>query len=153
MTQSSFTVLREIGSLFLDENEEIRFTIDVYRGFRYVSIRRYVQTDGFAGPTRDGVTLTPEIVRVLEPKIALLPDTPTQLTDHELGKFAKRAGICVVVAIGRWQGQRGLLLRQWQAQGGWTQKGIILPLEKIAEIKALFRTTREAIEEHPVDDF
>ena len=151
--ESSFTVLREIGAIVLGENEEIRFSIDVYRGFRYVSIRRYVRVDGFAGPTRDGLTLTPEIVRVLEPKVAALPDDPKTLENVQLGKFAKRPGICVVAGVGSFKGARGLALRQWQDEIGWTKKGIWLPLEKLKEIKELFRLTREALDEQPVDDF
>ena len=153
MGESSFTVLREIGALALQANEEIRFSIDVYRGYRYVAIRLYVQTDGFSGPTRDGLTLTPEILRVLEPKITALADDPAQIADVSLGKFAKRAGICVVVGIGSFKGQRGVILRQWEEEKGWTKKGIWLPLDKIKEIKVLFRKTREVLDEHPVDDF
>lgn len=153
MGESSFTVLREIGIMPLEQDEEIRFSIDVYRGFRYVSVRRYVQTDGFSGPTRDGLTLTPEIIRVLEPKLALLPDEPKAIPNGPLGKYAKRPGICVVVEVGLFKGRRGLALRQWQADTGLTKKGIWLPLDKIKEIKDLFRATREALDEQPADDF
>ena len=153
MGESSFTVLREIGSLILAENEEIRFSIDVYRGFRYVSIRRYLRTDGFAGPTRDGLTLTPEIVRLLEPKLINLPDDPKKIENIQLGKFAKRQGTCVVVGIGTLKGVRGLVLRQWQDDIGWTKKGIWLPLDKIVEIKNLFKQAREILDEQPPDDF
>ena len=154
MGESSFAILREIGILPLEDNEEIRFTIDVYRGYRYVSIRRYVQTDGFSGPTRDGLTLTPGIIRMLEPKVAQLPDDPKEVAGGlQLGKFAKRPGICVVVAVGPFKGQPGLILRQWQEDCGWTKKGIWLPFKKIKEIKELFRKTKEVLEEQPLDDF
>lgn len=151
--ESSFTLLRDVGSIQLGENEEIRFSIDAYRGFRYVSIRRYLQTDGFTGPTRDGLTLTPEIVNLLEPRIVALPESVTQGEDVQLGRFAKRPGICIVVAVGTVKGHRGLLLRQWQDGLGWTKKGIWLPLTKIKEIKDLFRKTREFLNEKPADDF
>lgn len=151
--ESSFTLLREIGALVLSQDEEIRFSIDAYRGFRYVSVRRYLQTDGFAGPTRDGLTLTPEIIHLLEPKMAALSDEPSQIPDAQLGRFAKRPGICVVADVGTFKGRRGLLLRQWQEGLGWTKKGIWLPLEKIKEIKNLFRQTRDILSERPEDDF
>ncbi len=151
--ESSFTLLREIGALVLSQDEEIRFSIDAYRGFRYVSVRRYLQTDGFAGPTRDGLTLTPEIIHLLEPKMAALSDEPSQIPDAQLGRFAKRPGICVVADVGTFKGRRGLLLRQWQDGLGWTKKGIWLPLEKIKEIKNLFRQTRDILSERPEDDF
>lgn len=155
MTESSFTLLREIGALVLDNGEEVRFSIDAYRGFRYVSIRRYIQTDSFAGATRDGITLTPEILRVLEPLLAALPDDPKQIKDGQIGKFAKRPGICVVVRVSGFSGRRGLDLRQWQEDTGWTKKGIWLPLEKIKEIKSLFSSTKDALNEAPpeLDDF
>jgi len=154
MGESSFAILREIGILPLGNEEEIRFSIDVYRGYRYVSIRRYLQTNGFFGATRDGITLSPEIVRVLEPKIAALPDDPQAIAGNlSLGKFAKRPGICVVVEVGSLKGKRGLFMRQWQEEGGWTKKGIWLPLEKIQEIKKLFSQTKEALDEQPIEDF
>ena len=147
---SSFTLLREIGALRLTPEEEIRFSIDAYRGYRYVSIRRYVQMDGLFVATRDGLTMTPEIVRLLAPKVLALP---APLTDGVLGKFAKRAGTCVVAAVKSVKGKPVLSLRQWQDDTGWTQKGIVLPLDKIAEVKELFRLTQEALEERPADDF
>ena len=153
MSESSFTVLREIGSLPVSNGSEVRFSIDVYRNYRYVSIRRYVNMDGLWAPTRDGLTLTPEIVRVLAPKIGALSDTPKEIANGPLGKFAKRPGICVVVEVGSFRNERGVALRQWEEAGGWTKKGIWLPLEKIKEIKALFKATHEAIDEQPEDDF
>ncbi len=153
MGESSFTVLREIGTLGLDNTGEIRFNIDVYRNFHYVSIRRYVNLDGLWTPMRDGLTLSPEIVRVLEPRIAALPDTEQEIKNGPVGKFAKRPGICVVVEVASFKNHRGLALRQWEEDKGWTKKGIWLPLEKMKEIKALFRATREALDEHPEDDF
>lgn len=155
MSESSFTLLRDIGTILLENGEEVRFSIDAYRGYRYVSVRRYIQTDGFTGATRDGVTLTPEIVQVLAPLVARLPDDPKAVQDGVLGKFAKRPGICVVAKVGSFKGRRGLDLRQWQEDVGWTKKGIWLPYEKMKEIKALFAQTKEALNEAPpdLDDF
>lgn len=155
MTESSFTLLREIGILPLENGEEVRVSIDAYRGYRYVSVRRYIQTDSFAGATRDGITLTPEIVRILAPLIAKLPQEPKQIKDGQIGKFAKRPGICIVVSVGTFKGRRGLDLRQWQEDCGWTKKGIWLPLEKIGEIKTLFQAAKDALDEQPaeLDDF
>lgn len=153
MSESSFTLLRDIGALALDDGEEVRFSIDAYRGYRYVSVRRYVLSDTFSGATRDGITMTPEILRVLAPLVAALPDNPAAVKDGQLGKFAKRPGICVVVSIGTFKGRRGLDLRQWQEDTGYTKKGIWLPLEKLPEIKDLFARTKEALDEKPEDDF
>lgn len=155
MSESSFTLLRDIGSLLLENGEEVRFSIDAYRGYRYVSVRRYIQTDSFAGATRDGITLTPEIVQVLVPLVAALPDDPKQIKDGVLGKFAKRPGICVVVSVGTFRGRRGVDFRQWEKDTVRTKKGIWIPLEKMKDIKLLFSATKDALNDAPpeLDEF
>ena len=114
MSETSFAKLREIGEISLEGGEEIRFSIDVYRGYRYVSIRRYLMSDSFSGATRAGITMTPEILRVLQPIIAALSDDEKQIKDGQLGKFAKRPGICIIASISTFKGSHGLDLRQWQ---------------------------------------
>ena len=151
--ESSFTLLRETGILVLSDSEEIRFSIDAYHGYRYVSVRRYVKVDGFSGPTRDGITLTPEIVQALVPLLLKLPDNSQQIGPGEIGKFAKRAGLCVVVRVIDFKGAAGLDLRQWQTDTGYTKKGIWLPLDKITDIKKLFADTLAALNERPDEDF
>jgi len=153
MSESSFTLLRDIGSIAVRDNEDIRFSIDAYRGYRYVSVRRYLKTDGFSGATRDGITLTPEIVRVLTVRLAALPDEITQLKDGQVGKFAKRAGICVVVSVASFREQRGLDLRNWEEGKGFTKKGIWIPLEKLPQVKNLLQETVKALDEQPEDIF
>ena len=154
MSESSFIMLQQIGILPLDENSEIKFSIDAYRGYRYASIRKYQTAGEYVGATRAGITLTPEIVRALGPIIAALPDDPAQLKPAELGKFAKRQGLSVIVQISLFHGSCGLDLRQWQEDDkykGWTKKGIRLPADKIKEVKSLFAQLMQALEDKPLD--
>lgn len=147
---SSFSVLHSIGVLKLDEESEIRFSIDAYRGYRYASIRKYLTMGSYVGATRAGITLTPDIVTAIAPLLAALPNDPTQLEDKEIGKFAKRPGLSVIARISSFKGSRGLDLRQWQEDStytGWTKKGIRLPIDKIEEIKALFVKMAEMLAE------
>lgn len=155
MPQSSFAVLFDVGTLVLDPGSEVKFSIDAYRGYRYASIRKYLTSGSYTGATRAGITMTPEIVKALAPILAALPDTPQQINEVELGKFAKRPGMSVVVRVSVFQGSKGLDLRQWQEDSsykGWTKKGIRLPIEKIKEIKALFAQLAQALEEKPIMD-
>ena len=153
MFESSFLQLREIGILPLRQGEEIHFSIDVYRGYRYVSVRRYVQENNFSGPTKDGVTLTPEIVRAFVPRLLALPANAAEVKLGPVGKFAKRPGICIVATIVEIGTQRGLELRQWEQDKGFARTGILLPLAKWAEIRQLFQDTLAAIDEMPDADF
>ena len=154
MLESSFALLREIGILTVNEQEEIHFSIDAYHGFRYVSVRRYLKLEsGFAGPTRDGVTLTPEIVRALVPMLLALPEDEKQIKLGPIGKFAKRPGICIVVGMAEFRGARGLEMRQWTQDKGFSKNGIWLPLTHWADIRKLFAGTLAAIDEVPDIDF
>lgn len=153
MLESSFMLLRDIGKLVLSEQEEVHFSIDAYRGYRYVSVHRYLRTDNFVGPTRDGVTFTPEMIRALVPVLNQLPAEEKQMKLGQIAKLAKRAGICVVVTVAEFRGQRGLELRQWEQDKGFTKKGIWLPLSKWTEIRKLFAETLTALDEVPDIDF
>ncbi len=151
MNDTSFVALRQIGTIRLTTEEEIRFSLDAYRGYRYVSVRRYLQTDSFSGATRDGITLSPEMIRALVPRLNALPTDPKNLPDGVVGKFAKRAGLCVVVSVVTFRGLRGLDLRQFEEGRGYTKKGIWIPLEKLAEVKKLFAAAQTALAEKPSD--
>lgn len=154
MLESSFALLRDIGQLPVNEQEEVHFSIDAYHGYRYVSVRRYLKLEsGFSGPTRDGVTLTPEIVRALVPMLLALPENVKDLKLGPIGKFAKRPGICIVVGIAEFRGVRALELRQWSQDKGYQKNGIWLPLDKWTDIRKLFSDTLAAIDEVPDVDF
>lgn len=153
MLESSFMLLREIGVLTLSPEEEVRFSIDAYRGYRYVSVRRYLRIENFSGPTRDGVTFTPEMIRVLVPILNQLPPNTEQLKQGTIAKLAKRPGICVIVSVSEFRGQRGLELRQWEQDKGNTKKGIWLPLSKWTEIRKFFTDTLAALDDVPDIDF
>lgn len=153
MLESSFVLLRDMGVLPLSAQEEIRFSIDAYRGYRYVSVRRHVKTDDFSGPTRDGITLSPDIVRALVPMLLALPEDDKQLKLGPVGKFAKRPGICVVVGVAEFRGARGLEFRLWSQEKGYSKNNLWLPLSKWADIRRLFKDTLAALDEQPDIDF
>ncbi|MBR3632249.1 MAG: transcriptional coactivator p15/PC4 family protein [Elusimicrobiaceae bacterium] len=149
MAESSFMRLQEIGVIKQEQGSEIQFSIDAYRGYRYASIRKYLTEGAYTGATRAGITLTPDIVKAVAPLLAALPDDPAQLQEVEIGKFAKRPGLSVIVRISEFRGSKGIDFRQWQedaAYKGWTKKGIRLPAQKIKEIKTLFAQLAQALQ-------
>ena len=151
--ENSFTLLRDIGAFPLNEQEEVRFSVDAYRGYRYVSVRKYVRKDGFSGPTLEGVTFSPEMIRALVPVLNALPTEEKQLKLGALGKFAKRPGMCVILTVAEWRGQRGLDIRQWEQDKGFTKKGLWIPLAHWGQVRQLFMGTLAALDEVPDIDF
>jgi len=148
--ESSFLILKNIGSLTLEDNSEIRFSIDAYRGYKYASIRKYLKSDAYSGPTKSGITMTSDIVKGINSVLKDLPNKVEDIEEKELGKFAKRPGLSVVLRTSAFRGKKGLDIRQWQeddAYKGWTKKGIRLPLEKITEVKDMFERMVIALQE------
>ena len=104
--ESSFLILKNIGSLTLEDNSEIRFSIDSYRGYKYASIRKYLKSDTYTGPTKSGITMTADIVKGIAAVIKELPDTTEEIQESELGKFAKRPGLSVIVRTSSFRGKK-----------------------------------------------
>jgi hypothetical protein len=151
MPDSTFSVLSEIGSVKLEDGNEIKFTVDSFKGHKYVSVRKHLKSDAYSGPTRAGITLSPEIVGKISAALAVLPDDYKTAEDAELGKYAKRQGLSIVLRISSYMGSKGIDLRQWQEDEtykGWTKKGIRLPIEKLAEIKQLFAAVAKYFEDN-----
>jgi hypothetical protein len=141
MPESSFSILSEIGSMPIDNGEEIKFTIDSFKGHKYISVRKYLKSDTYSGPTKAGITLSPEIAGKISAALNALPYDYKAEQDAELGKYAKRQGLSIILRISSYLNTKGIDIRQWQEDEtytGWTKKGIRLPLEKLPEIKQFF---------------
>lgn len=151
MPETSFAVLTEIGTLAMDDGNEIKFSVDSYKGHKYVSVRKYLKTDTYSGPTKAGITLSPEIVSKINTALAAMPADYKEVQEGELGKYAKKQGLSIVFRISSFMGSKGIDLRQWQEDDtytGWTKKGIRLPIEKLDDIKQLFVKMNTYFEEN-----
>ena len=148
MSVGGFKILQEVGVLPSTEGSEIRFSIDEYRGYKYGSIRKYLNRDSYNGPTRSGITMSAEIIAGILDVLEKLPKEPHALADVELGKFAKRPGLSVVARITIYRDATGIDLREWQedtSYTGWTKKGIRLPYEHIGLIIDYLKKMKNAM--------
>ena len=151
MAISSFSILKQIGAIKIDEGNEIRFSVDAYKQSRYLSVRKYLKSETYSGPTKAGITLTSEVVIKIAKALAALPDDINAIKDGELGKYARRQGLAIVLRVSSFNTAKGIDIRQWQEDEtytGWTKKGIRLPLEKLKEIKELFKLSAQYFEEN-----
>ena len=146
MPNTTFEILQVIGVLPIDEGAEIKVSVDSFKNHKYISIRKYLKSETYTGPTKAGITLSPEMIDKVAQTINALPDNIAEIEDKELGRFAKRKGLNIVLRVSSYMNAKGLDLRQYQEDStytGWTKKGIRLPLEKIKEIKELFTKTAQ----------
>ena len=140
MPNTSFEILQVIGVLPIDDGAEIKVSVDSFKNHKYISIRKYLKSETYTGPTTAGITLSTEMIDKVAQTIKDLPDDISKIEDKELGRFAKRKGLNIVLRISSYMNSKGLDIRQYQEDStytGWTKKGIRLPLEKLKEIKEI----------------
>lgn len=127
---STFKPLKEFGSIEVAESSKIRFYVDAYKGHPYASIRTFVESDSYSGPTKSGVTLNPALLTQVLERLTQLPKEPDATEDQELGRYPKRAGLELVVRITLYKDTTGIDLREWvndDAYQGWSKKGVRIP--------------------------
>lgn len=149
MVNTTFEILEVIGALPIDEGTEIKFSIDSYKGHKYVSVRKYLKSDTYSGPTKAGITLSPEMIGKISQAINALPANPADIEEKELGRYARRQGLNIVLRISSYMNVKGIDLRQYQEDDsytGWTKKGIRLPIDKLPEIKEIFQKVAKYFE-------
>lgn len=131
---TTFAPLKEMGSVGLSDESEIKFYVDEFKGYKYASIRTFLKREGYTGPTKAGVTLNPALLGSVIDLLANLPSEPKTLEDQELGRFPKKMGSELVVRITIYKDTTGVDLREWIDDGtykGWSKKGVRLPYKDL----------------------
>ena len=93
MPNTTFEILQVIGVLPVDEGAEIKISVDSFKNHKYISIRKYLKSETYTGPTKAGITLSTEMIDKVAQTINALPDDISKIEDKELGRFAKRKGL------------------------------------------------------------
>jgi len=127
---TTFAPLKDIGTLAVSEEAEIKFYVDEYKGFKYGSIRTFLKREGYTGPTKAGVTLNPTLLAGVLDALAKLPAEPEALQEVELARFPKKMGTEMVIRITIYKDTTGVDFREWIDDGsykGWSKKGVRVP--------------------------
>ncbi|MBI4348392.1 MAG: transcriptional coactivator p15/PC4 family protein [Elusimicrobia bacterium] len=134
MADASFAPLKEVGTVELNAESEIKFYVDEYKGFKYASIRTFLKREGYTGPTKSGVTLNPNLLGEVINVLSKLPAEPSALQDQELARFPKKMGTELVVRITIYKDTTGVDFREWIEDGsykGWSKKGVRVPYKDL----------------------
>ncbi|MFH2203590.1 MAG: PC4/YdbC family ssDNA-binding protein [Elusimicrobiota bacterium] len=140
-----FKPLKEFGSIELAESSRVRFYVDEYKGHPYASIRTFVDSDSYSGPTKSGVTLNPNLLTLVIAELEKLPKEPQTTTDIELARFPKRTGLEIVLRITIYRDTTGIDMREWVDDGtykGWSKRGIRIGYE---ELESIIRHLKEML--------
>ena len=140
-----FKPLKEFGSIELAESARVRFYVDAYKGHPYASIRTFIDSDSYSGPTKSGVTLNPDLLAKTITELEKLPKEPATTEDVELARLAKRTGLDIVVRITIYRDTTGIDLREWVDDGaykGWSKRGVRIPY---GELESILRCLKEML--------
>ncbi|MCX5787054.1 MAG: PC4/YdbC family ssDNA-binding protein [Elusimicrobia bacterium] len=131
---TTFAPLKDIGTLEISEESEIKFYVDEYKGFKYASIRTFLKREGYTGPTKAGVTLNPTVLAGVLEALAKLSPEPQALEEVELARFQKKMGTELVVRVTIYKDTTGVDFREWIDDGsykGWSKKGVRVPYKDL----------------------
>ncbi|MBI4422333.1 MAG: transcriptional coactivator p15/PC4 family protein [Elusimicrobia bacterium] len=134
MAETTFAPLKEVGSLGVSEESEIKFYVDEYKGYKYASIRTFLKREGYTGPTKAGVTLKPDLLASVIDILSKLPTEPEALQEQELGRYPKKMGTELVVRVTIYKDTTGVDLREWvddASYKGWSKKGVRIPYKDL----------------------
>jgi len=137
-----FKPLKDLGSIPLAEDSELKFYIDEYKGYKYGSIRTFVKRPTYSGPTKAGITLNANILEGVISALSKLPPEPATLQDQELARLPKKAGIELVVRITIFKDSTGIDLREWveeETYKGWSKKGVRIPYKDLPKTLAFLK--------------
>lgn len=137
-----FKPLKDLGSIPLTEDSELKFYIDEYKGYKYGSIRTFVKRATYSGPTKAGITLNANILEGVISALSKLPAEPATLQDQELARLPKKAGIELVVRVTIFKDSTGIDLREWveeETYKGWSKKGVRIPYKDLPKTLAFLK--------------
>lgn len=143
-----FKPLKDIGTVPLSEESDLRFYVDEYRGHKYGSIRTFVKRKTYTGPTKAGVTLNVAIIEGLVDVLSTLPEEPKTIDDEELGRWPRRAGLALVARITIFRDTTGIDLREWveeEAYTGWSKKGVRIPYKELSKSVGFLKEMKETL--------
>ncbi|MEK7384413.1 MAG: hypothetical protein AAB262_14150 [Elusimicrobiota bacterium] len=137
-----FKPLKELGEIPLGEDGALKFYVDEYKGYKYASIRRFVTSETYSGPTKSGVTLNSRLLPLAIETLSKLPAQPAVTEDQELARWPKKAGVELVARITIFKDTTGIDLREWVDEPeykGPSKKGVRIPYQELPKALEFLR--------------
>lgn len=139
---ATFAPLKEVGSIPMSDESELKFYVDEFKGYKYASIRTFLKREGYSGPTKAGVTMNPPLLGSVIELLGKLPPEPKALEDQELARFPKKMGTEFVVRVTIYRDTTGVDLREWVDDGaykGWSKKGVRVPYKDLPKAMGMLK--------------
>ena len=137
-----------VGKIELNDSSQCVFYVEEFRGRKFGSIRKFVDSEAYSGPTKSGVVLNPEGIDELVALLGGLAKLSGKLEDKEVGKVQVQDGKFIAVTITTYREEQGLDIREYvdtDEYSGPTKKGIRLPVGAIKDSIGYLKTMKEKL--------
>jgi hypothetical protein len=134
-----------IGKVGLNDSSECWFYVQEFKGKKFGSIRKFVDSEVYSGPTKNGVVLNVEgigeLVKLLE-KVS--PGTP----DKELGKVQDQEEKYIAVQTSTFKEEQAIDIREYvdtETYSGPTKKGVRIPMASLKDVIGYLKTMADKL--------
>jgi len=145
-----------IGAVPLSDSTEILFYLDTYKNKRYAKMRKFVKTNTYTGPTKSGLNLTPDNLKIIYESLKNISTEITNLEESELCRIliSKFKGIFIFVRIAYYNGNYGIDIREYfeiQNEMQPTKKGVRIPFEYLSDTRSHLENMLKKISDPNID--
>jgi hypothetical protein len=125
-----------IGAISLSEASEVVFYIDTYKGQLFANIRKFIKSRKYTGPTKSGIKLTAEQLKLLTSALNQITGNLENLQEQKLIEIPIDKNRYIVASINLFNGKYGVDIRQYissEKYKGPSKKGVRIPLYQLQE--------------------
>jgi len=137
-----------VGKVELNDSSQCVFYVEEFRGKKFGSIRKFVESEAYSGPTKSGVVLNTDGIDELVALLGGLLKQTGKLQDKEVGKVQVQDGKFIAVNITTYREEQGLDIREYvdtEDYSGPTKKGIRLPVDAVKDAVGYLKTMKEKL--------
>jgi len=140
-----------IGTINLSQSSEIIFYVGKYKGTAFASIRKFIKSQKYTGPTKRGIMLNKRQLQIIYEILQRLQIDSETIQDQELIKIPLNDSRFIYVGINFFEGQYGLDIRQYlktEKYAGPSKKGVRIPVEYFSDVVGYCQKMLDVLQNH-----
>ena len=144
---------KSIGTVSLHDRAELVFTVSQWKGRQYASVRKFIDSPRYSGPTKAGLNMVSGVLIELVEILCQLQAEIPEMQEREIARIKKSARNQIVLQLKPPDDKQSMPvidIREYMdtlTYSGPTKKGIRVPWDKLKEVIAIFQIQLKSLEE------
>ena len=126
-----------MGTISLAKDSEVIFYLDSYKNKRYANIRKFIKSDKYTGPTKQGIKISQQGINAIYEVLNKLPEKIVCPGESILCNIPINRGVTLSVRIVMFKERLGLDLREYyntEKYKGPSKKGVRIPIGHLRDV-------------------